>query len=110
MIYMLLRHLEYSWRETDELLATIGSMKCETAHKWADLYLNGDFEEFIGENRGGQRTQSFFDVYPELELEARAFVVEECSKKASSFTVESLANFWTIVFMKLMDYKKQHNN
>ena len=59
MIYMLLRHLEYSWRETDEILDTIGSMKCKTAHKWADLYLNGDFEEFIGENHGGQRTVFF---------------------------------------------------
>ena len=106
MIYMLLRELEYSWRETDQILNTIGSMKCETAHKWSDLYLNGDFEELIGENRSGQRTQSFFYVYPKLELEARTFVVEECSKKASSFTVESLAKFLDDRFYEINGLQK----
>ncbi|CAF1284210.1 unnamed protein product [Rotaria sp. Silwood1] len=72
MIYMLLRHLGYSWRETDEILDTTGSTKCETAHKYADLYLNGDFEEFIGEHRGQDES-----TFRSGEVGARRWVIDD---------------------------------
>ncbi|CAF1473940.1 unnamed protein product [Didymodactylos carnosus] len=72
---------------------TIGALNAKAANGWSTLFVQGDFEEFSAENTGGKRSDSFWDVFPTLELEARAFVVEQCSKKSSSFTVADLATF-----------------
>jgi hypothetical protein len=45
--------------------------------------VNREFDEFINEDRGGQRGDTFWDCYPDLELESRQFVFEECSKQKS---------------------------
>ena len=41
------------------------------------------------EDRGGKRGDSFWDCYPDLELEAKQFIFEECSKKEATFTAET---------------------
>ncbi|CAF1586967.1 unnamed protein product, partial [Didymodactylos carnosus] len=61
-------------------------MTAKTSHKWADVLINQDFDEFTNDSRGGKRGDSFFDLFPDLELEARQFVFEQCSKKEASFT------------------------
>jgi hypothetical protein len=43
--------------------------------------MDGKFDEFVGNARGGKWGDSFYDVYPDLEQEARAFAVLECEKK-----------------------------
>jgi hypothetical protein len=53
----------------------------EVAHKWSNVFMDGKFDEFVGHARGGKRGDSFYDVYPDLEQEARAFAVLECEKK-----------------------------
>ena len=91
-IYMLLRHLNKPWREIDQILASIGATSCETSHNWSKLFVHGDFQDFTNENRGGKRSDSFWDMFPDLEVEARAFVVQECSERGSAFTVNDLGN------------------
>ncbi|CAF4575883.1 unnamed protein product, partial [Didymodactylos carnosus] len=34
----------------------------------------------------GKRGDAFYDEYPDLELEARQFVIEQCTKQEASFT------------------------
>ncbi|CAF4504576.1 unnamed protein product, partial [Didymodactylos carnosus] len=80
-----LRYLGHSWRETDAFLKEIDGMTCRTAHKWANILVNGDFDECTKDERGGKRGDSFWDCYPDLELEAKQFTLEECSKKEASF-------------------------
>src|SRR5690349_801750 len=65
-----------------------------------------DFDEFTADERGGKRFDAFWDYYPDLELEARQFVTEECSKTEASFTTETLARFIDTRFYELNNIKK----
>ena len=47
----------------------------------------------MNDERGRQRKDAFWDCYPDLEIDARQFVVEECSRKEATFTAEALAKF-----------------
>ncbi|CAF5019391.1 unnamed protein product, partial [Rotaria socialis] len=49
---------------------------------------------------------SFWDCYPDLELEAKQFVYQECSKTEAAFTVETLARFIDQHFYELNNLKK----
>lgn len=93
LIYMSLRHFGHSWRDVESFLTSIGGMTNKTCHKWTNILVNKDFDEFTIEERGGKRGDSFWDCYPDLELEAKQFVFEECSKTEATFTAETLAIF-----------------
>ncbi|CAF3567601.1 unnamed protein product, partial [Rotaria socialis] len=68
--------------------------------------MNKDFDEFTIDERGGKRSDSFWDCYPDLELEAKQFVYQECSKTEAAFTVETLARFIDQRFYELNNPKK----
>lgn len=93
LIYFSLRMHGVSWRNVDLFLSKTGGITAQTAHKWSEILLNDGFDEFFTDSRGGKRFDSFWDTYPDLEVEARNFVVEECSKRESNFTAEALAKF-----------------
>ncbi|CAF3149412.1 unnamed protein product, partial [Rotaria sp. Silwood2] len=93
LLYMLMRKLGHSWRSTDQILDSIGAYRCQAANKWADMFLMGDFEIFAHDGRGGKHSDSFYDVFPELESVGRAFVVDACSRKEADFTATDLAKF-----------------
>lgn len=103
LLYMSLRHLNHSWREIDSFLSKIGGMTAKTAYKWSKILVNQDFDAFIGDDRGGKRIDGFWDSYPDLEIEARQFLVEQCSKKESSFTVDTFAKFIDERFYEMND-------
>ncbi|CAF1138491.1 unnamed protein product, partial [Didymodactylos carnosus] len=42
MIYMILRHLNLSWRDTDQFLSSFGTIGILTCHKWAKTFLCED--------------------------------------------------------------------
>ncbi|CAF3462847.1 unnamed protein product [Rotaria socialis] len=93
LIYATLRSFGHSWENCDTFLRTIGALKAQTAHRWADVFLKGDVEEFQGENRGGKHMAEFYDYFPDLEDAAREFTIRRCSEKAADFTAIDLANF-----------------
>ena len=93
LLYISLRHFGHSWRNIASFLLRIGGITARTAHGWSNILINGDFDEFISDKRGGKRSESFWDCYPEIELEAKYFVIEQCSRKKSSFNAEMLAMF-----------------
>jgi hypothetical protein len=55
--------------------------------------LSGDVTEFEGENRGGKHIAEFFDYFPDIEVSAKQFTFEQCSRKTAAFTAIDLANF-----------------
>ena len=101
LLYMTLRHFGLPWRRINEFLGMVGAYRCETADKWGDTFISGDFETFTEEGRGGKHFDSFYDAYPELEIEGRSFVVEGCSRKAADFSVADLAKFIDRKFYEL---------
>ena len=92
-IYLTPRHLNISYQEPCTFLKHVGSLSGQIAHKWSDPFLHGRFDEFVGDGRGGKLGDSFNDVYPELEVEARAFSVLQCQQKTASFTEYDIAQF-----------------
>ena len=79
LLYMSLRFFNITWEDADDYLKNIGLMSSQTSHKWATVFIRGDYEEFSNDLRGDKRTDSFYDTFPEIEVDARAFVVQVCS-------------------------------
>ena len=103
---MTLRRFGHSWRDIDVYLCEIGAMTSKTAHKWSNIFIDEDLDAFTAEERGGTQTDSFWDRYPDLEIEANRFVVEQCSKRESSFTAEVLAKFIDVRFHEITGVSK----
>ena len=79
LLYMILRYFGYQWQVIDDFLQQIGANRCETAHKWAEKFLFGDFEAFLEDGRDGKSTDSFYDTFSKLKIEAKAFVANVCA-------------------------------
>ena len=64
----------------------IGTMRCVTANERVESFIDSDFDMFMKDERGGKRDDSFYDVYSEIEIDAKLFVADACSKKSANFT------------------------
>lgn len=78
LIYMAMRHFAVKWKDCNDFLTEIGGVTSETAHKWAGLFIAGDFDEFCNDSRGGKRGDDIFDCFPEIETSAKIFTLERC--------------------------------
>ncbi|CAF1178501.1 unnamed protein product [Rotaria sordida] len=88
---MSLRFFNIKWEDIDEFLKNIGFMTAQTSHKWATVFVKGDYEEFSNDLRGGKQTDSFYDMFSDIEADAKAFVFQACSRKAADFKTIDLA-------------------
>jgi hypothetical protein len=93
LLYMAMSHFGVKWKDCNDFLTEIGGVTSETAHKWAGVFISGDFDEFCNDNRGGKRGNEFFNCFPEIETSAKIFTLERCSRKAADFTANDLALF-----------------
>ncbi len=100
LLYLTLRYFDISYKTAHTFLKDIGGLTDETAHKWANAFLDGKFDDFVGDARGGKRGDSFYDIYPELEQDARTFAVLECEKKIPVLQHSIWLNSSINVFMK----------
>lgn len=108
-IYMALRHFLLTWRSIDEFMMKIGAMRYATAKKSAEQFIDGDFDMFLIDQRGGKRGYSFYDVYPEIEIDAKLFVADACSKKSGNFTSIDLARHIDKLYYKVTNTTKDQN-
>jgi hypothetical protein len=46
LLYMPLRLFNIKWEDIDEFLKTIGFMTAQISHKWATVFIKGDYEDF----------------------------------------------------------------
>ncbi|CAF3861221.1 unnamed protein product, partial [Rotaria sp. Silwood1] len=110
LLYMTLRHFDIKWEQVDGYLKKIGFMTAETSHKWAVVFIKGDYEEFSSDSRGGKHTDSFYDMFPEIEADARSFVVQACSQKSGDFKAMDLAQFIDTKYYEVTGIKKQSDD
>ncbi|CAF3814227.1 unnamed protein product, partial [Rotaria sp. Silwood1] len=110
LLYLILRRFNISYEETHLFLKSIVGLTGEVVHKWANVFMNGNFVEFINDGRGGKRENCFYDVYPEIEVEEKAFAVIQCNQKAASFTVYDLAQFIDKRFYEINDTNKSNSD
>ena len=106
-LYVSLRFLNITWTEIDEYLKDIGIMSRETSHKWATVFIKGNYEEFSNDLRGGEQAGSFYDTFPEIETDAKAFVGQACSQKLGEFKATVLAQFADEKYYELTGLKNQ---
>ena len=93
LLCMLLGYLGHKWTQIDDLFQAIGVYRCETAHKWVRVFISNDLEVFDEQERGDKHCSSFYNMFPELETEAKVFAFESCSQKSAAFTALDSANF-----------------
>ncbi|CAF4578463.1 unnamed protein product [Rotaria socialis] len=79
--------------DNDNSEEQIGSLGARTCHKWSEIFISGDLDEFLEDGGGGKREPGFFDVFPELENMAKLYALEGCQRKAASFTSLELAQY-----------------
>ena len=71
------------------------------------MFIKGDYEEFSNDLRGGKQTDSFYDTFPQIEADARAFVVQACSRKSGEFKALGLAQFIDEKYYEVTGLTKQ---
>jgi hypothetical protein len=93
LLHLSLMYFGIPWRKIDSFLKDIGGLSAQSCNKWSRILIEEDLEEFLEDNRGGKHSESFFDIYPELESLAKLYAVEACKRKAASFTCSELAEY-----------------
>jgi hypothetical protein len=109
LLYMSVRHFGVAWQDCNNFLVQIGALTAETAHKWAKVFTSGDLDEFCMEGRGGNRGSDFYDLFPEIETNAKLFSVERCSRKSADFTSMDLAHYIDEQYYSITETVKDDN-
>lgn len=107
---MTLKYFNFTWRDIDNFMSSIGGMRCITANKCAEAFINGDLDVVLEDGRGGKRIDSFFDEYPEIEVDSKSFVVDAVSRNSADFKIVDLANFIDSSYYALTNTKKCQND
>ena len=81
LVYLSLTHFGVTWRNADLLLKEIGGLSAETCHKWSEVVIEKDLDDFLEEKRGGKRGEIFFDTFPELEKYGEAICTRGLSEE-----------------------------
>ncbi|CAF4585544.1 unnamed protein product, partial [Rotaria sp. Silwood2] len=69
-----------------------------------------DYEEFSSDLRDGKQTDSFYDMFSDVEADAKAFVIQACSKKSREFKALDLALFIDEKYYELTGIKKRNDD
>ncbi|CAF1682275.1 unnamed protein product, partial [Adineta ricciae] len=109
LLYMSLRYFKINWDDIDDYLKSIGFITARTSHKWADIFLDGDHKEFTHDSRDGKHSDSFYDIYPEIEVDGKAFVAEQCSQKSGELKAMDLFRFINEKYCELNGIDEQVN-
>ena len=60
-------------------------------------------------NSGGNRFCTFYENFPEIEIAAKVFVTENCSKKSCSFRVLDLCKYIDTMFYEITNTEKEND-
>ena len=94
IMYLVLRFYNIDYKTTSECMNTIGCTSIYTADTWASAVIDEDDPCIIlRDKRGGYKKQPFYIIFPDLELEAKAYAIDKSSQKNAQFSVLNLANF-----------------
>jgi len=106
----LMLYFKISWRSIDNFLEKIDASRCITAHKWANVFLSDDLAEFNSDLRGGKMSGSFYDMFPDIEQEAKTFAISQCQGKTSDFKASNLRDFIDGKFYEVTGLTKDVND
>jgi hypothetical protein len=95
MIYLLMRVSGIKYEFTKYILQVLNLHCIYSCSSWVQRMVDEDDLAIISEDKRGKfdRTVMFYELHPELELEAKNFALENIIKKEASFIARDLANF-----------------
>ena len=74
--------LKVPYTECETLLHDLNLLKIRTCSKWANTISDEDDDLVIlRDKRGDYKRITFYEEFPELEMEAKDFVLDQASKK-----------------------------
>ena len=76
-------------------------------HKWVSTFIKGYYGEFSDDLCGEKQIDSFYDIFPDIEVNTRAFVVTVCSQKSAELKAMHLAQFIDKKFYELTETQKK---
>jgi hypothetical protein len=93
-IYTLLRLVGQTFNSSREILNTLKLSRAQTCQEWCETIMDeDDLSVILRDGRGYYKRITFYESCPELELEAKAFVLESASTIKCSFDLLTLAQF-----------------
>lgn len=94
IIYITLRKGNIQFEEARKILKDLNLLSIQTCHSWLlTIAEEDDLCVLLNDGRGKYKRELFYELYPDLELLAKSYSLENASKKNCSFAVKNLANF-----------------
>jgi hypothetical protein len=89
-----MRVVGVKYEECRTIMKELPMLTIQTCHEWLNTIKDeDDISVILRDNPGSHKHISFYDEYPELEMEAKAFVLNEVSKNSCEFDTKKLAHF-----------------
>lgn len=102
LIYLLLRLVSIQFRVCRDILGQLNLLSIQYCHSWLLTIIDeDDLCVILRDKRGNYKRIKFYDNFPDLEKEAKAYAVFRANEKNSSFTVNELASFVNRRFREL---------
>lgn len=94
IIYLLLRLVRVQFESCRSIMESLNLLTINTSHSWILTIIDeDDLSVILRDLRGSHKHITFYENYPQLELEAKSFALTQASLKKCSFIVEDLAKF-----------------
>ncbi|CAF0827332.1 unnamed protein product [Brachionus calyciflorus] len=84
------------------ILESLNPLSIRTCHSWVLTIIDEDDPcVILRDGRGCYKRKTFYENYPELEIEAKAFALNEASKKTCNFNAYFFAQFVDKTFREI---------
>lgn len=94
IVYLIIRLLGMSFESTRLILKILNLLNIQNCHEWVNTIIDeDDLCVILRETRGAYKRTLFYEFFPELEKDAKAFILSKCTSKESSFDAQALAKF-----------------
>ena len=87
-------YVKFHMKTHDSILQHLNLLTIQTCHTLLLTIIDeDDLCAILRDNRGQYKRVLFYELYSELEMQAKSFTLENASQKKCSFTVKDLAFF-----------------
>ena len=99
IIFKLLKFVGAKFEVIRAILERLDCHSINSAHKWAFM-VEDDVSSILSNQKGKYEREFFYDLFPEIEMVAKAFALEKTQQKTCAFSVLELAKFITQQFIE----------
>jgi hypothetical protein len=80
-------------RDADSFLSDITLNSVKTCKLHYDTFVADNDDMILNDGRGGKHEAVFYDIFPDIEQDARNFAYMQCTQKNASFKVDDLVDY-----------------